>query len=125
MATQVMTKRIDADTHFNLTIDYRELRDMVPRSGGALIEEMMYRDALQIVDLDVVRAAIAGREHSLDGHAGDPERDLEARLIEMDRLGFDMQVLNTQRAMPNLLMPPGQSAVAPHSAREALQQRSG
>ena len=48
----------------------------------------MYRDALQVVDLDVVRAAIAGREHSLDGHAGDPERDLEARLIEMDRLGL-------------------------------------
>ena len=79
MATQVKTKRIDADTHFNLTIDYRELRDMVPRSGSVEIEEMMYRDALQIVDLDVVRAAIAGREHSLDGHMGDPEWDVEAR----------------------------------------------
>ena len=106
MATRVMTKRIDADTHFSLTIDHRELRDMVPRSGGVLLEEMMYRDALQIVDLDVVKAAIAGREPSLDGHVGDPTWDPEARLAEMDRLGFDMQVLNTQRAMPNLLMPP-------------------
>ena len=106
MATQVLTRRIDADTHFNLTIDYRELRDMVPRSGSALLEEMMYRDALQIVDLDVVKAAIAGKEPALDGHMGNPEWDMEARIVEMDRLGFDMQVLNTQRAMPNLLMPP-------------------
>ncbi len=106
MVTEVRTKRIDADTHFSLTVDHRDLRDLIPRAGSAELQEMMYRDTLQIVDLDVVRAAIAGGEPSLDGHAGDPTWDPEARLSEMDKLGFEMQVLNTQRAMPNLLMPP-------------------
>ena len=125
MATQVRTKRVDADTHFNLTVDYRDLRDMIPRSGSAALQEMMYRDTLQIVDLDIVKAAIAGSEPSLEEHAGDPTWDAEARLGEMDRLGFDMQVLNTQRAMPNLLMPPDSPAVATLGARKTLQQRGG
>ena len=125
MVTEVRTKRIDADTHFSLTIDHRDLRDLIPRAGSAELQEMVYRDALQIVDLDVVRAAIAGGEPSLDGQAGNPTWDPEARLAEMDRLGFEMQVLNTQRAMPNLLMPPGQPLVASLGARPALQQRGG
>ena len=70
MATQVRTKRVDADTHFNLTVDHRDLRDMIPRSGSAALLEMMYRDTLQIVDLDVVKAAIAGSEPSIDGTRG-------------------------------------------------------
>jgi aminocarboxymuconate-semialdehyde decarboxylase len=105
MTTAVRQKKIDADTHFNLTVDYQELRDLLPRSKHAEAQDMMWRDALRFTDPRSAGgnpARIRAR-----GSAGepDPEYDLEARLHAMDRLGFDMQVLNTQRAMPAPLRP--------------------
>jgi aminocarboxymuconate-semialdehyde decarboxylase len=105
MVTEVRTKKIDADTHFNLTVDYGLLKDMLPSSHNAQLRAMMAHDALRVVDADAVRAALTGS--SVADHTGDPEWDLEARLLEMDRLGFDMQVLNTQRAMPSVLKAQG------------------
>ena len=105
MVTAIRTKKIDADTHFNLTVDYALLKDMLPSSLSAQLRDMMWHDALRVVDADGVRAALTGGPTA--DHTGDPEWDLEARIIEMDRLGFDMQVLNTQRAMPSPLKAQG------------------
>ena len=88
MVTEVRTKRIDADTHFNLTVDYTLLRDMLSREHSAQLRDVMWHDAERVVDAESVRAALTGG--AVVDHAGDPEWDLEARLIEMDRLGFDM-----------------------------------
>jgi predicted TIM-barrel fold metal-dependent hydrolase len=107
MVTEVSTKKIDADTHFNMTVDYSRLRDMLPRGRNAELAEIMSRDTMRMMDPDSVRAAVAGAPEP-GSHDGDPEWDLDARIKEMDRLGFDMQVLNTQRAMPGpqLAAPP-------------------
>ena len=106
MVTQIRTKKIDADTHFNLTVDYTQLKDMLPRSLSAQLRDMMWHDAERVVDAESVRAMLTGSGVTTD-HTGDPEWDLEARIKEMDRLGFDMQVLNTQRAMPSPLKAQG------------------
>ena len=98
MVTAIGTKKIDADTHCWLTVDYTRLRDLLPKAQLAQLSDMMYHDALRVVDADGVRAALTGSD--LPDHTGDPEWDFDARIIEMDRLGFDMQVLNAQRAMP-------------------------
>jgi aminocarboxymuconate-semialdehyde decarboxylase len=101
--TAVRTKKIDADTHFTYRIDYSQLKDLLPRSQFASAQDMMWRDSLRWTDPrsaggDPARTRRGGGE-------GDPGYDFEARIKEMDRLGFDMQVLNTQRAMPSPLRP--------------------
>jgi predicted TIM-barrel fold metal-dependent hydrolase len=105
MATQVRTKRIDADTHFFVTVDYALLRDALSGVQQAQLREMMAHDALRVVDPDGLRAALTGAP--LRDKNGDPEWDIQARLAEMDRLGFDTQVLNVQRAMPTPLKTQG------------------
>ena len=107
MVTGVQTKKIDADTHFNLTVDYQNLRDLLDRNQSKALNDVMLNDALRVVDPDAIRAALAAREGPSDGHAGDPSWDPEVRIKEMDKLGFDMQVLNCQRAMPSPLKAQG------------------
>ena len=99
MATEVRTKRIDADTHFNLSVDYKELKGLLPRARSRELEDIMWRDAWRIADSEGVQAELTGAPAAA-GRESDPEWDPESRIVEMDRLGFDMQVLNTQRAMP-------------------------
>ena len=109
MVIQVKTKKIDADTHFTLDIDYQKLKDLLPRSKVAEAQDMMWRDAERFADPNGVRATLTSRDGGRPGGRGDaapdPARDPEARIAEMDRLGFDMQVLNTQRALPAPLRP--------------------
>ena len=109
MVTQAKTKKIDADTHFTLDIDYQKLKDLLPRSQVAEAQDMMWRDAERFADPNGVRATLTSRDGGRPGGRGDaapdPARDPEARIAEMDRLGFDMQVLNTQRALPAPLRP--------------------
>jgi len=107
MVTEVKTKKIDADTHFNLTVDYKHLRDLLDHKQSASLNDVMLGDALRVVDPDSIRAAITGEGGGPQGHVGDPSWDPEARLKEMDQLGFDMQVLNCQRAMPSPLKAQG------------------
>ena len=104
MVIEAKTKRIDADTHFTLPIDYKDLKDLLPRSQQAEAFDMMWRDAERWANPNGVRAELtheAGRGRG----AGDPAVDAEARIVEMEKLGFDMQVLNTQRALPAPLRP--------------------
>ena len=107
MATEVRTKRIDADTHYNLTVNYKDLKGLLPRDRNAELQATMWLDAERMVDADTVRAELTGGDSRSGGPAGDPSWDPEARILEMDRLGFDMQVLNTQRAMPAPLVASG------------------
>jgi aminocarboxymuconate-semialdehyde decarboxylase len=104
VAIAVKPKKIDADTHFTLTIDYRRLRDLLPRTQVAEAEDMLWRDAERWADADGFTARALGKDGRRSTE-GDPGRDPEARLKEMDRLGFDMQLLNTQRALPTPLLP--------------------
>jgi aminocarboxymuconate-semialdehyde decarboxylase len=107
MVTEIQPKKIDADTHFNLTVDYQNLRDLLDRNQSAALNSVMLNDALRVVDPDSIRAAASGGSGQPAGHAGDPSWDLDARIKEMDALGFDMQVLNCQRAMPSPLKAQG------------------
>ncbi len=106
MALAAKTRKIDADTHYTLTIDYSQLKGLLPHNKVAQAEDMLWRDAERFADPDGVTARVLGRE-GRKSFEGDPGRDPEARIREMDRLGFDMQLLNTQRALPTPLLPGG------------------
>jgi predicted TIM-barrel fold metal-dependent hydrolase len=111
MTTMAKVKKIDADTHFNLSVDFNDLKELLPRSKVREAEDMMWRDAERWADPQGVRTALTGAPGdgggfgARRGDGADPSRDPELRLKEMDRLGFDMQVLNTQRALPSPLRP--------------------
>jgi predicted TIM-barrel fold metal-dependent hydrolase len=105
MVTETKTKRIDGDTHFFYTPDFRQLRELLPGSKGRELEDMMWRDGERFADPGGVRTALTGADGGAGAGRPDPARDPEARLAEMDRLGFDMQVLITQNALPTPLRP--------------------
>jgi predicted TIM-barrel fold metal-dependent hydrolase len=77
----------------------------VPRNQVSAARDMMWRDAERFVNPTEFRVA-AGRERARgQSDRPDPQRDPEARLGEMEKLGFDMQVLITQNALPSPLWP--------------------
>ena len=66
MVTEVQTKKIDADTHFDLTVDYQNLRDLLDRKPSSALNDMMLNDALRVVDPDAIRAALTGGSERTD-----------------------------------------------------------
>jgi aminocarboxymuconate-semialdehyde decarboxylase len=99
MATEIATRKIDGDTHFTHTIDFADLKELLPRSAQSEAADMMWRDGERFANPP--GGGFGGRRNE----GPDPSRDAEVRLKEMDRLGFDMQVLITQNAMPTPLRP--------------------
>ena len=112
MATTVAAKKIDADTHFNLTIDFKNLKDLLSRGQMKEADDMMWRDGERFADPRGVRmetqkrqAAGGGAGPQRQSNVGNFEYDPEARIKEMDKMGFNMQVLITQTALPQPLKP--------------------
>ena len=64
MATAVKTKKIDADTHFNLTVDWKNLRDFLPRGQANEALDMMTRDGWRFADPRGARAELQQRQGS-------------------------------------------------------------
>jgi aminocarboxymuconate-semialdehyde decarboxylase len=93
--TQRTTRKIDGDTHFTHTIDYSLLKDRLTRAQYVEAQDVIHRTGTQR------RPQVRSGEQKPD-----PSRDADVRLQEMDRLGFDAQVLMTQDAMPHPLNPP-------------------
>jgi predicted TIM-barrel fold metal-dependent hydrolase len=93
--TPAKTMRIDGDTHFFYTVDYQNLREVLPRSQYHEAQDILHRTST----LRRPRPKSSGQERP------DPALDADARLEEMDRLNFDAQVLMTQDAMPAPLNP--------------------
>ena len=89
------TKKIDGDTHFSHTVDFKDLAEMLPRA--------QYREAQDILHKTTTLRRPPNR--SGQPEKPDPSRDADVRLEEMDRLNFDAQVLMTQDAMPAPLNP--------------------
>ena len=110
-ATKTRTKRIDGDTHFNLTVDFKELQDLLPRTQVLEARDMMWRDGERFANPAGVRADVGGRTAAGGGAsapsstAGDPTRDPEARIKQVEKLGFDMTMLICSSAMPSPLRP--------------------
>jgi aminocarboxymuconate-semialdehyde decarboxylase len=104
MVIETKSKKIDGDTHFFHTPNYEDLKDLLPPSKQRQLGDMMWRDGERFADPNGVRARLTGGGGAPNGRP-DPARDPEARLVEMDRLGFDMQVLITQNALPSPLRP--------------------
>lgn len=105
---EVKTKRIDGDTHYNLTLDYKALRGLLPKSRLREAEDMMWRDAERFANPNGVRAEVNGPVGPRPSNApteGDPTRDPDARVLQIDKLGFDMQILICSTAMPSPLRP--------------------
>ena len=117
----VKTKRIDGDTHYNLTVDYKELKDLLPRQRMPEAQDMMWRDGERFANPNGVRVEVngpVGPRPSTAPTEGDPTRDPDARCDQIDKLGFDMQVLICSTAMPAPLRP----ADKPLWLRQALAQ---
>lgn len=96
MAIADKPRKIDADTHFTSTVEggvVPRLKDMLTRTQYAEAKDLLYKTSTQ---------RRPGAQRSGE-QPPDPSRDADFRLTEMDRLGFDTQVLNTQDAMPSPL----------------------
>src|SRR3989442_13237699 len=101
----VKTRRIDGDSHFTHTIDNQDLRNLLPRQRVRQAEDMMWRDAERFVNPTGFRVAVGREKARPASDRPDPHRDPEARLTEMEKLGFDTQGLITQHALPAPLRP--------------------
>jgi len=106
MVTEVGLRKIDADTHISLPVDYNDLRDLLPRTQASQAKEMMWRETQRFMDPNGVRASVGsesrGAARGSGGVDGNPD-NIEFRLQQMERLGFDMQVLVAQTALPTVL----------------------
>ena len=119
--TRVKTLKIDGDTHYNLTFDYKQLKDLLPRQRMAEAQDMMWRDGERFANPNGVRVEVDGPVGPRPSNAptlGDPTRDPDARVEQIHKLGFDMQVLICSTAMPAPLRP----ADKPLWLRQALAQ---
>jgi len=101
MTTQVATRRIDVDTHFYPPIDYKALREYLPRGLVAQAQDMLVRDAMRAAEPDRVAAETSGAAPPSQ-RGSDPHRDAEARAAAMAKTGFDMQVLIPDSLFANL-----------------------
>ena len=125
MDTIARTKRIDGDSHYAHTVDYQDLKGLLPRAQVREAEDMMWRDAERFVNPTGFRVS-AGRERPrAQSDRPDPQRDPEARIKEMDRLDFDMQVLITQNAMPTPLRPQAEKPLWLRTALAKLYNNAG
>ena len=108
---KVRTKRIDGDTHFNLTLDFKELQDLLPRTRLREAQDMMWRDGERFANPGGVRVEVGGRTTGFGSSAaagvieGDPSYDPDARVKQIEKLGFDMSMLICNSAMPAPLRP--------------------
>ena len=123
MVIETKVKKIDGDTHFFYSPDFKALRELLPPSKQSRLGDMMWRDAERFANPNGVRVEITGEGAGSRNGAPDPARDPEARLKEMDRLGFDMQVLDHAEC-PAIAPAPGlrQASMASNGPRSALQQ---
>src|SRR5262245_15383399 len=101
MTTQVATRRIDVDTHFYPPIDYKALREYLPRGLVPQAKDMLVRDAMRAAEPDRVAAETSGTAPPSQ-RGSDPHRDSEARAAAMAKTGFDMQVLIPDSLFANL-----------------------
>ena len=121
----VKTKRIDGDSHFSHTIDNQDLRNLLPRQRVREAEDMMWRDAERFVNPTGFRVSVGREKARPVSDRPDPQRDPEARLVEMDRLAFDMQVLITQNALPSPLRPQAEKPLWLRTALAQLYNNAG
>ncbi len=101
MAIRVATQRIDVDTHYYPRVDYKALREHLPRALTAEAKDMLVRDAMRAAEPDRVAAETTGKTPPQQ-QAGNPHRDPDARAEAMDKTGFDMQVLIPDVLFSNL-----------------------
>ena len=101
MATTVATKRIDVDTHFYPRVDYKALKEYLPRPLTAEAKDMLVRDTMRAAEPDRVAAETAGKSPSMN-NTPNPHRDPDARAEAMDKTGFQMQVLIPDVLFSNL-----------------------
>ncbi|MEA2639660.1 MAG: hypothetical protein QOF51_1054 [Chloroflexota bacterium] len=133
MAIAARTRRIDGDSHFTHTVNYQDLKALLPRAQLREAQDMMWRDAERFANPSAFRIAAGRDKPRAKSDSPDPQVDPEARLEAMDRLGFDTQVLMTQDAMPSPLRPHAEkplwlrTALAQlyNNAGAALQQKYG
>jgi hypothetical protein len=60
MTTQVLSKRIDVDTHFYPPVDAKALRAYLPRELVSQARDMLVRDAMRAAEPERVAAATTG-----------------------------------------------------------------
>jgi hypothetical protein len=101
MTRRVATRRIDVDTHIYPPVDYKALRQYLPRGLVTQAQDMLVRDAMRAAEPDRVAAETSGSAPPSQC-GSDPHRDPEARVAAMAQTGFDMQVLFPDALFANL-----------------------
>ena len=101
MTTTIATRRIDVDTHFYPRVDYKALREHLPRALVSEAKDMLVRDAMRAAEPDRVAAETTGQTPQLNT-TPNPHRDPDARAEAMDKTGFQMQVLIPDVIFANL-----------------------
>jgi predicted TIM-barrel fold metal-dependent hydrolase len=106
-------------------VDFQQLKDMVPRSHVAEARDMMWRDAERFTDPTAFRQAAGRERRPAPTDRPDPGKDPEARIAEMEKLGFDVQVLITQNALPSPLRPQAEKPLWLRTALAQLYNNAG
>ena len=101
MTTQVLSKRIDVDTHFYPPVDDKSLRAYLPRGLVSQAADMLVRDAIRAAEPERVAAATTGASPP-SRRSANPHSDPDARAAALEATGFDMQVLIPDGLFANL-----------------------